>query len=45
MMYSKYIGCYSYREFGSKNRQGGINTLNLQNKVVQQHENENNQQK
>ena len=28
-----------YTEFGSKNRQGGLNSLNLQNKVVRQYEN------
>ena len=38
----KHIGSYSYTEFGSKNRQGGFDMLNMQNKVVQQHENESN---
>ena len=39
MMNGKHTGCYSYREFGSKNLQGV-----LQNKVVQQQENEINPQ-
>ena len=30
---------YSYTEFGSKNRQGGLSSLNLQNKVIRQYEN------
>jgi len=34
----KQIGCYTYMEFGSKNRQGGIRSLNLENKVVKQFE-------
>ena len=38
----KHIGCYSYTEFGSKNHQGGFGMLNMQNKVVQQYENESN---
>lgn len=35
----KSLGCYIYREFGSKNHQGGFNSLNVQNKVVKQYEN------
>ena len=42
-MDGKCIRCYSYREFGSKN-QGGIKSLNLQNKVVKQYENVTNPQ-
>ena len=30
---------YEYHEFGSKNRQGGFNNLNVENKVVRQFEN------
>ena len=45
MVNGKRIRCYSYKEFGSKNRQGGIRSLNLQNKVVQQYENGTNPQK
>ena len=30
--------CYVYSGFGSKNRQGGFNSLNLDNKVVYQYE-------
>ena len=36
-MDGKCIGCYSYREFGSKNSQDGIDSFNVQNKVVQQY--------
>lgn len=32
-------GCYIYKEFGSKNHQGGFNSLNVKNKVVKQYEN------
>ena len=28
-----------YQEFGSKNRQGNFSSLNLQNKIVRQHQN------
>ena len=35
----KPVGCYSYTEFGSKNRQGGFGMLNMQNKVVKQYKN------
>ena len=35
----KMINSYVYQEFGSKNNQGGFSSLNLQNKVVKQHEN------
>ena len=28
------VSCYTYREFGSKNRQGGFPSLNSDNKVV-----------
>ena len=35
----KKVNCYVYREFGSKNRQGGFASLNMDNKVVRQHEN------
>jgi len=35
----KSVGCYIYHEFGSKNRQGGFNNLNVENKVVRQFEN------
>ena len=34
----KMVNSYVYREFGSKNNQGGFSSLNLQNKVVKQHE-------
>ena len=34
----KMVNSYAYQEFGSKNNQGGISSLNLQNKVVKQHE-------
>ena len=30
------VSCYTYREFGSKNRQGGFSSLNSDNKVVKQ---------
>ena len=33
------VSCYTYREFGSKNRQGGFSSLNSDNKVVKQYEN------
>ena len=33
------VSCYTYREFGSKNRQGGFSSLNSDNKVVKQCEN------
>ena len=33
------VNCYTYREFGSKNRQGGFSSLNTDNKVVKQYEN------
>ena len=33
------MGIYEYHEFGSKNRQGGFNNLNADNKVVRQFEN------
>ena len=32
------LNTYIYQEFGSKNNQGGFSSLNLQNKVVKQHE-------
>ena len=35
----KSVGVYEYHEFGSKNRQGGFNNLNVENKVVRQFEN------
>ena len=35
----KSVGVYEYHEFGSKNRQGGFNNLNVENKVVKQFEN------
>lgn len=35
----KSVGVYEYHEFGSKNRQGGFNSLNVENKVVRQFEN------
>ena len=35
----KSVGFYEYHEFGSKNRQGGFNNLNIENKVVRQFEN------
>ena len=35
----KELSLYVYCEFGSKNRQGGVSSLNLQNKVVRQYEN------
>ena len=34
----KMVNSYVYQEFGSKNNQGGFSSLNLQNKVVKQHE-------
>lgn len=34
----KSMASYVYREFGSKNNQGGYASLNMQNKVVRQHE-------
>ena len=43
MMNGKHIGCYSHREFGSKF--GSIHLRILQNKLLQQHENENNPQR
>ena len=33
------VNCYIYREFGSKNREGGFSSLNTDNKVVKQYEN------
>ena len=45
LMDGKQIGCYTYTEFGSKNRQGGVRSLNLENKVVKQFENEANPQR
>jgi len=33
------IACYVYTEFGSKNRQGGFNSLNRDNKIVRQYQN------
>ena len=33
------VSCYIYTEFGSKNRQGGFNSLHLENKVVCQYQN------
>ena len=45
VMGGKCIGCYSYREFGSKNCQGGTDSFNMQNKVVQQYENGSNLQR
>ena len=42
MVDGKHIGSYSYTEFGSKNCQGGFGMLHMQNKVVQQYENESN---
>ena len=38
-MDGKQLSLYVYTEFGSKNRQGGLSSLNLQNKVVRQYEN------
>ena len=38
-MDAKCIGCYSYREFGSKNCQSEIDSFNMQNKVVQKYKN------
>ena len=35
----KSVGMYEYHEFGSKNLQGGFNSLNIENKVVRQFEN------
>ena len=35
----KKVNSYVYREFGSKNRQGGFTSLNMDNKVVRQYEN------
>ena len=35
----KSVGFYEYHEFGSKNRQGGFNNLNIENKVVRQFKN------
>ena len=32
------LSCYISTEFGSKNNQGGLTSLNLKNKVVQQYE-------
>ena len=37
----KSVICYTYTEFGSKNRQGGFGTLNMHNKIVKQYENAN----
>ena len=34
----KILNSYIYQEFGSKNNQGGFSSLNLQNKIVRQHE-------
>ena len=36
------VRSYVYQEFGSKNRQGGFGSLNLHNKIVQQHQNSSN---
>ena len=33
--------CYTYTEYGSKNRSGGLKQLRMENKVVQQYESEN----
>ena len=33
------VSCYIYTEFGSKNRQGGCNSLHLENKIVRQYQN------
>ena len=38
MIDGKSVGSYVYCEFGSKNNQGGYTSLNLQNKIVRQHE-------
>ena len=38
MIDGKSVTSYVYSEFGSKNNQGGYASLNLQNKVVRQHE-------
>lgn len=38
MIDGKSVASYVYLEFGSKNNQGGYASLNLQNKVVRQHE-------
>lgn len=35
----KEVHSYVYKEFGSKNRQGNFSSLNLQNKIVRQHQN------
>ena len=35
----KELHSYVYQEFGSKNRQGNFSSLNLQNKIVRQHQN------
>ena len=45
VMDGKCIECYSYKEFGSKNCQGGIDSFNMQNKVVQQYKNGSNLQR
>ena len=38
IVHGKTVNSYVYEEFGSKNNQGGFTSLNLQNKVVKQHE-------
>ena len=45
MVDGKRLGCYTYTEFGSKNHQGGFNSLNVKNKVVKQYENISNPQR
>ena len=36
------VSSYVYQEFGSKNRQGGFGSLNLQNKIVRQYQSSSN---
>ena len=36
------VNSYVYQEFGSKNRQGGFGSLNLQNKIVRQYQSSSN---
>jgi len=35
----KELGCYVYCEYGSKNQPGNFTSLNLESKIVRQHEN------
>ena len=39
MVNGKRVHSYVYQEFGPKNRQGNFSSLNLQNKIVRQHQN------